>query len=183
MLQQILIHTPVYVWVILAILIYRGVAASKDRVVRYRSVFIVPAIMLALGLNGVAGGFGLQSPAGAAWLGGMLAGTALAWTLAAGRQAGGAADHLVDRAAGTVLQRGSWVPLALMMAVFCCKYAVGATLAVQPAMQGDPRFAIPACLVFGLSNGIFIGRLLRIIAAWRSAPAAAMGAARAAAGI
>eukprot|EP01034_Spumella_vulgaris_P000306 gene306-407_t len=72
MLQQILIHTPVYVWIILAILIYRGVAASKDRVVRYRSVFIVPAIMLALGLNGVASGFGLQSPAGAAWLAGML---------------------------------------------------------------------------------------------------------------
>lgn len=170
MLQQTLIHTPVYVWAILAFLIYRGVAASRNRVVRYRSVFVVPGIMLALGLNSVASGFGLGSPAGAAWLAGVLAGPALAWASAAAVvEARGV--HVVDRAAGTVLQRGSWVPLALMMAVFCCKYAVGASLAIQPALRGDPRFALLTCLAFGLFNGIFFGRLLRTVAAWRKAPA------------
>lgn len=177
MLQQILIHTPVYVWAILAFLIHRGVVASKNRVVRYRSVFIVPGIMLALGMNSVASGFGMGSTAGAAWLTGILAGAVLTWALTAGAVASHGTAHVVDRAAGTVWQRGSWVPMALMMAVFCCKYVVGASLAMQPALRGDPRFAIPACLVFGLFNGIFIGRLLRTVAAWHNAPAKGAAAA------
>lgn len=171
MLQQILIHTPAFVWAILAFVIYRGVAASKDRVVRYRTVFIVPCVMLALGISSVAGGFGLGTAAGAAWVAGILAGAALAWSLAAGTAADRGADSIVDRAAGTVLQRGSWAPLVLMMAVFCCKYVVNASLAMQPALRDDPRFAIPTCLAFGLFNGILLGRLLRTIAAWRNAPA------------
>ncbi|KQV80653.1 hypothetical protein ASD15_11995 [Massilia sp. Root351] len=169
MLQQILSHTPAYVWAILAFLVYRGVAASQDRVVRYRSVFIIPGGMLVLGLNSVATGFGLWTPAGAAWLAATLAGAALART-----RAGGDGAKAVDHAAGTVTQRGSWMPLALMMAVFCCKYAVGAALAVQPALRGDMRFAVPACMAFGLFNGILLGRLLRTAAAWQALrPAAA----------
>ena len=160
MLQQILIQTPVYVWAILAFLIYRGVVASKDRVVSYRSVFIIPAVMLMLGANSISRGFGLETLAGAAWLGGMAAGAALAWALA-GRVT-------VDRAAGLVTQRGSWLPLALMMAIFCCKYAVSVALAIQPVLRATPGFAIPVCLAFGLFNGIFLGRLLRTVAAWNS---------------
>lgn len=179
MLQQILIHTPAYVWAILAFLVYRGVVASRSRVVRYRNVFIVPGIMLALGMHSVASGFGMGSAAGAVWLTGVPAGAALAWAWTAGTVANHATTHAVDRAAGTVWQRGSWVPLALMMAVFCCKYVVGASLAIQPALRGDPRFAMPACLVFGLFNGIFIGRLLRTVAAWHNAPAKAGTAAAA----
>lgn len=172
-MQQILIHTPTYVWAILAFLVYRGVAASRDRVVSYRSVFIIPAVMLVLGLNSVANGFGLATPAGAAWLAGALAGVALARS----RAGAAGARVAVDWAAGTVTQRGSWTPLALMMAVFCCKYVVGAALAIQPALAGDPRFALPACLAFGLFNGIFFGRLLGTAAAWQQARPAVRSAA------
>lgn len=160
MLQQILIQTPVYVWAILAFLIYRGMVASKDRVVSYRSVFIIPAVMVALGLQSISRGFGLETLAGAAWLGGAMIGAGSAWTWTS--------RVTVDRAAGVVRQRGSWLPLVLMMAIFCCKYAVAVTLAMQPALRGVLSFAIPACLAFGLFNGIFIGRLMRIVAAWNA---------------
>jgi len=166
MLLQILSHTPVYVWAILAFLLYRGLAASQDRVLSYRSVFIIPAVMLALGWQSVAKGFGVDTLAGAAWLLGMLAATALAW-LRSGPVA-------VDRAAGTVMQRGSWMPLALMLAIFCTKYAVAVALSVAPALSGDARFALPVCLGFGLFNGVFLGRLLRTVAAWNAERGAAM---------
>lgn len=78
MIQHILTQTPVYVWAILGFLLYRGVAASQERVVSYRSVFIVPGIMLVLGVDSTARGFGLETPAGAAWAVGLLAGAALA---------------------------------------------------------------------------------------------------------
>lgn len=165
MLQQILIQTPVYVWAILAFLIYRGVVASKDRVVSYRSVFIIPAVMLMLGANSIARGFGLDTPAGAAWLGGVIAGAVIAWVWA-GRA-------IVDRAAGVVMQRGSWIPLMLMMAIFFCKYAVAVTLTMLPALRGNTGFIVPVCVAFGIFNGIFLGRLLRTVAAWNAGRIAA----------
>jgi hypothetical protein len=165
MLQQILIQTPVYVWAILAFLIYRGVVASKDRVVSYRSVFIIPTVMLVLGANSIARGFGLDTAAGAAWLGGMVAGAGIAWALT-GRVT-------VDRAAGVVVQRGSWIPLALMMAIFFCKYAVAVTLTILPALRGNAGFAVPVCVAFGVFNGVFLGRLLRTVAAWNAGRSAA----------
>ncbi|CAN7402463.1 hypothetical protein LJR289_002443 [Pseudoduganella sp. LjRoot289] len=158
MLRQILIQTPVYVWAILAFLVYRGMVASKDRLVNYPSVFIIPAVMLVLGLQSITRGFGLETLAGAAWLAGALIGAGLAYTFTG--------PITVDRAAGVVMQRGSWLPLTLMMAIFCCKYAVAVTVAIQPALSGEPRFAVPVCLAFGLFNGIFLGRLMRTVAAW-----------------
>ncbi|UTY60830.1 hypothetical protein HPQ68_18050 [Massilia sp. erpn] len=144
----------------LAFLLYRGVAARKDRVLSYRSVFIIPGVMLVLGGQSVAHGFGLETAAGVAWVLGMLAGAGLAWTRSS--------PVTVDRAAGVVVQRGSWMPLTLMMTVFCCKYAVAVALSIEPALCGDLRFALPVCLGFGLINGVFLGRLLRIVGAWHA---------------
>ncbi|MBB3121570.1 DUF6622 family protein [Pseudoduganella violacea] len=166
MLQQTLSHTPVYVWAILVFLLYRGVAASKDRVLSYRGAFIIPGVMLVLGGQSVAHGFGLETPAGAAWILGMLIGAGLMWMRSG--------PVRVDRVAGVVLQRGSWMPLVLMMAVFCCKYAVAVALSIQPALRGDLRFALPACLALGLFSGAFLGRLLRTVAAWNAHRGAAI---------
>lgn len=163
MLQQILTHTPVYVWLILAFLAYRGIAASKDRTVGYRNVFIIPLVMLALSLHSIAHGFGLESLAGTAWVAGIAAGAAWAWQWTT--------RVTVDRAAGLVHQRGSWLPLALMMAIFLVKYMVAVALTVQPALRGNVGFALPVCLMFGVFNGVFLAGLVKTVAAWNAAGA------------
>jgi hypothetical protein len=163
MLQQIVSHTPAYVWAILAFLLYRGVAASADRVTSYRSLFILPALMLALGLQSIASGFGLDGWPGAFWLMGAALGCWLAWTLS------GELAITADRAAGTILQRGSWLPLVLMLTIFCSKYAVAVACAMQSELRQSLTFALPVCLLFGLFNGIFIGRAMRSMAAFRDA--------------
>jgi hypothetical protein len=165
MLQQIISHTPAYVWAILGFLAYRGVAASRDRVVTYRSLFVMPAVMLGLAYMSVAGRFGDSDLPAIAWLVMMAAGAALGWSMSRKQVIG------VDRAAETLQLRGSWAPLALMMAVFVCKYVVGVALATQPALAGNQGFAMAACAVFGLFNGVFNGRLLRCMAAWHAAAA------------
>lgn len=169
MLQQIVSHTPTYVWAILGFLVYRGVAASRDRTATMREVFILPAVMLALGLQSTANGFGLESPAGAAWLAGLAAGIALMW-----RSAGNGA--VLDRAAGTVQLRGSWAPLALMMTIFVGKFAMAVALASQPALRNSLALALPACAAFGVLSGAFMARPLRVAAALRAAPAGATAA-------
>lgn len=159
MLQQIISHTPTYVWLIFAVLVYRGLAASRNRSVSMRAVFILPLAMLALGVHGIAVGFGLATPAAAAWLAGLAIGAGLAWRL------GGKAGVRVDRAAGMVLLRGSWLPLVLMLAIFAAKYALAVLLAMQPGLRGDLAFALPACATFGVLAGAFMGRPLKVAAA------------------
>lgn len=157
MLQQIVSHTPTYVWAILALLIYRGVAASADRTVTLRSLAILPGVMLVLALQDIASKFGLHAMQWTFWLLGAGAGMALAWrrfdpaSVAPGAQA------------GTVVLRGSWQPLALMLAIFCVKYSVAVLLAVQPAARQNDIVVAAICVAFGLANGVFLGRLACVL--------------------
>jgi hypothetical protein len=164
MLQQIVIHTPTYVWAILAVLVWRGLAALRDREMRVRSLFIVPAVMLALSLQDVLTRFGSDAGALVAWAV-AAAGTALlAWKFGRSRTAPGTTP-------GSVIVRGSRMPLAMMMAVFFTKYAVSVLLAILPHVRQDALVALGVCALFGVFNGCFLGRLARDLAAVRGAAA------------
>ena len=161
MLQQILIHTPVYVWAILAVLVWRGTAALRDREMKVRSLFIVPAVMLVLSLQDVGSKFGSSGLAYAAWAAAAAATALLVWKSGRSRTAPGSAP-------GSVIVRGSWVPLAMMMAIFFTKYAASVLLAVLPHARQDALFAAGVCALFGVFNGCFLGRLARDVAAVRA---------------
>ena len=164
MIQQIISHTPVYVWALLAFLIYRGVLAASDREVSLRKLFIIPAVMLVMSLVSIKG----QGVLGAGvWLTGMLVTVLLIWTTDKG-------EISVDRAAGTVLQRGSWTPLVLMIAIFATKYTVAVMSAMHPELQSQMLFVVPVSGLFGVFNGVFVGRLLRYVAAYVRQPVAAL---------
>lgn len=163
MLQQIFSHTPLYVWAILGFLVYRGVLASRAREVTLRKLCIIPLVMLALSLSGVHGSFGFDGVAPFAWAIGALAGAGLAWRLTDTRKI----VAITERA--SVQRPGSWVPLILMMSIFCMKYAVAVTLAIAPAYAHATGFILPVCLAYGCFSGIFLGGLLRTVAAYRQA--------------
>jgi hypothetical protein len=163
MLQQIFSHTPLYVWVILGFLVYRGLLASRAREVTLRKLCIIPLAMLALSLSGVYGSFGLAGIAPFAWTAGTLAGAALAWTLV------DTSKIVAITERGSVRRPGSWVPLILMMSIFCMKYAVAVTLAIAPATAHATGFVVPVCLAYGSFSGIFLGGLLRTVAVYRHA--------------
>jgi len=169
MLQQIVMHTPAYVWAILAVLVWRGTAALRQREMKLRSLFIVPAVMLALSLQDVLVKFGANAIALAAWAA-AAAGTALlVWKFGRSRTAPGATP-------GSVIVRGSRVPLAMMMAVFFTKYAASVLLAVLPHARQDALVAAGVCALFGVFNGCFLGRLARDVAALRGIGQAAVPA-------
>lgn len=154
MLIQIVSHTPIHVWAILAFLVYRGMAASRDREVELRKLCIIPVVMLVLSLQDISAKFGLDGIPLAAWAAGVA--LALAPVLLFG------ADRITaGEQAGTVRVRGSWMPLALMMAVFFTKYAASVLLAVFPQVHQNTLAAGAVCVLFGLFNGVFLGRLAR----------------------
>jgi hypothetical protein len=68
MLQQLLINTPVWVWGLLAFLIFRGMLASVGRETGIRRLFIIPLVMLGLSMHGIAASFGADPFAVPVWL-------------------------------------------------------------------------------------------------------------------
>ncbi|HTD04808.1 MAG TPA: DUF6622 family protein [Undibacterium sp.] len=170
MLQQIIIHTPIWVWAILAFLIYRGVLASKDRELGLRAIFVIPLVMLALSMQGIAGSFGFNSVSAGNWLAGVLAGSALSWKLVNERNV-----TILPHKPG-VLYRGSWGPMLLMMAIFLIKYCVNVMVAMNGQLHRDTVFVALVCLAYGLCNGLFLGKMLRVLAMYKQQAAATLQA-------
>jgi hypothetical protein len=154
MLIQILTHTPLYVWVILAFLLWRGAVEMRDRELTLRRMLILPLVMLGLSLNDMALKFDMGMVLVAAWVTGCAAAALLAWRFGRARIAAGTAP---DR----VLVRGSVMPLILMLAIFLTKYITSVVLVIQPQLAHQLPVAATICLVFGVFNGVLLGRLAR----------------------
>ncbi|WP_317204990.1 DUF6622 family protein [Janthinobacterium sp.] len=163
MIQHIIGHTPLYVWAILALLVQRGVSASRDRDMSVRKLCIIPLVMTALSLQGIASAFGMDGVAPLAWLAGALAAAALLWRM------GAPAGVTADPARGMIRQPGSWTPLALMLSIFCLKYALAVSLAMAPELRHAPLFTLAVCALYGVFSGVFAGRLLRSLAVYHRA--------------
>jgi hypothetical protein len=119
--------------------------------------------MLALSLQDVVTKFGSHAAPLAAWAAAAAVTVLLVWKFGADRTLPGAAP-------GRVRVRGSWAPLAMMMAVFFTKYTASVLLAVLPHARQDAFFALGVCVLFGVYNGCFLGRLARDLTASRAAP-------------
>lgn len=162
MLMQILTHTPRWVFVLLIALIALGARQMTSQRVSMKRVAVLPLAMMGLGLLGVVTAFPQQPSALLGWALGLAgaAATVLSRPLPAGTQ--------FDRSSHTFAVPGSGVPLALMMAIFFTKYAVGVTVAMQPALAGHLGFAAGVGTLYGLFSGVFLGRAARL---WRLAMA------------
>lgn len=165
MLYQILTHTPVYVWAILAFLIYRGVLAAREREITVTRMLVIPFLMLALSLQAIASQFGIAGMAMLAW-------AVAAAAVALQRMRFGRSRASAGAAPGTVRVRGSWAPLGLMLAIFAIKYVVAVALSIQPALASRVAFAAAACGLLGLCNGYFLGQLVADVMAGRRSMAA-----------
>lgn len=161
MLEQILIHTPAWVWALLAFLVYRGILASKDRELGLRAVLVIPLVMLLLSMQGIAGTFGFNIVSTGSWLATLLMGGAISWSMVNQQNV-----RILPQKAG-VFYRGSWGPMALMLAIFLGKYCVSVMIAVHGQLRGDSAFMATVCLAYGLFNGLFLGKMLRVLTMYK----------------
>ncbi|MFJ2988070.1 DUF6622 family protein [Collimonas sp. NPDC087041] len=163
MLAQIISHTPLWVWALLAFLVYRGLLASVDREVTLRKISVIPLVMLALSWQGMSAIFGITPLTALCWCASAAVAAALNWRLFR-------SDRVIPYPErGVLFQRGSWLPLVLMMGIFVTKYTVAVLIAVQPQLAHESAFVATVCALYGIFNGMFIGRLLRVITLYREA--------------
>lgn len=162
MFQQILSHTPIWVWVLLAVLFVRGLKMTVDRDTSTRALVLLPLLMLAWSLSGLIGQADQHPGVLLVWL----AGAALTLGCAARF---GRPDAMQWLGQGQVRVRGSWLPLTVMMVIFCVQYLKNMLFAIQPELRSALVFNAVVALISGLLNGLLLARLLNLLRLWQAA--------------
>lgn len=133
-IAQILAHTPIWVWAVLVLLIWRGLSAATDREVSARKLVILPVVILYLALSGMATTAQTFAGAGAVALGialGIVAGFA--------RFSRTGAYQVVP---GIVRLQGEWTTMVIILSIFALHYLNGVLTATDPALVANPAYQI-----------------------------------------
>lgn len=160
MLIEIFQHTPKWVFLVFAYLVWAGARQLVANSVSLGRTTVMPVVMTGLAVFGVVSAFGDSVTALLAW-----AATA-AVALALVMQRGAPAGTRYDAATRRFHLPGSAVPLLLFIAIFATKYVVAVQLALHPALRHDTVFALAVPLLYGAFTGTLVGRALRL---WRLA--------------
>jgi hypothetical protein len=152
-------HIPVWVFFILAALLWLGLSARKDRWVRWRVPIIVPIAMTFMAVSSLVTQY-LKTdsllPAVLSWLG--VCGLT-AWRLS---------QHplpdtvLYDAESAKFQLPGSHVPLAMYMGIFAFKFMVGFMSGMQMSIVNELTFVWVISGIYGLFSGVFLATAWRL---------------------
>ena len=160
MFYQIIIHTPIWVGALLALLLWLGFKQSQPGQPSLLRITVVPLVLTSLSLFGALSAFGSVPAVMLTWL-------AAAAVLTMGVLQRPLPDATrYDARTRTFQVPGSWVPLVLMMGIFANKYVVGVTLSMHPGLAHEATFTLGFSALYGAFSGVFAARAIRL---WRLA--------------
>lgn len=154
---RILSNTPTWVFALFLALLVLGLMQTRTRTVRRTPALLLPAGMIALSLAGIRSGFGLSPVPVASWA------IALAIASLVGRALFRDQRVAYDATAKTYFVPGSWVPLAVIMAIFFAKYVHAVMNALNAAVVSTTLFVVVLSAVYGVLSGYFAARALNLI--------------------
>ena len=165
MIMEIITNTPIWVFVIFALVVARGVSAMRTRAVQMPMLVGLALAFLV---------FGAQ----AAWTrSGDTPWPMLTWlvALALGCGAGflSVARTMVFGQRQAAQQKGSFVPLLLILLIFGSRYVAGVLNALHPELLDPQPMRVLLCAVYGALTGILAGRTLRVCLLVRDLPGGA----------
>src|SRR4051812_47759040 len=161
-LKQIVVHTPTWVYALFIALMGFGLSQLRTRTVNERMLAVAPLAMAAWSFYSVIAAFGTVT-AGAVWAAG--AAVALGIGLALKRPEG--VRYVAQEKRFEI--PGSWIPLALILAIFAVRYVFTAAMGFDPALRHSAAFIVAASLAYGLLGGLFPSRAVRF---WKARAAA-----------
>lgn len=158
--MQTLQHIPVWVFALLIGLIALGLLQTRTRHIRKQRLLGINVALAVVTLMGVA-----QQWRPTPWLAWGLASWAVTCLLITWSMGQGAAPLGASYDAGTrrFTVPGSWLPLALFMAIFASKFAVGMITAIAPEMLASLAAAIGISALYGLFSGLLNARAWRLL--------------------
>ena len=160
MIIDILQHTPVWVWILLAAVVGLGLLQTRDRAMSRARVTILPIVFILLSLSGVFRGAGSSLVAPLAWAAGFGA------VLAFGRNALAVRGASWSPQSARLQVPGSWLPVALIVSLFMLKYGMAVAQALEPRLLQQTTLQVACNALYGAFSAIFWSRsrsLLRLI--------------------
>ena len=159
-MTQILQHIPLWVFGLLLGLIALGLVQTRTRHIRAQRMLGINIALTIFTLVGVVQQW-LNTPwlwlALASWTAACLLVT---WVLG---QGAAPAEASFDPETRHYTLPGSWLPLALFMTIFACKFVVGFLNATEPALLQGQDMAIGISALYGFFSGVLNGRAWRVL--------------------
>jgi len=157
-MQEIIAHTPIWVFGLFIGLVVLGMQQTKVRSVSLQRLTLLPLAMLALSFYGAWSTFNGSAVSIACWL------VAALLTALASQRINFARGVRYSADMRSFIMPGSWLPLVLMMGIFFTKYAVGIMLARHGELRDADTFVAIVSLAYGFWSGMFFGRTAQIVA-------------------
>ncbi len=161
---RILQGAPLWVWPLLALLLFLGIRSLRARSTPVASLVALPLAFFGLSLSNLLPLDALAPLRIGVWLAALTVGIAPGWLLVR-------PDRIaIDRARRRVAVPGSVVPLVLMLAAFVVGFYFGYLFARYPELKSDPLTLAIASTYRGLMSGYFLGQTLRLFRLYLRAP-------------
>lgn len=147
---QIIAHTPFYVWLLLAYLVWGGWKSTKPYIVSWRALLPMPALMLLWSAYAVATRYAALSMC--------LWGMSIALGIWLGSLTIRRLNVRFDKKQNLIEVGGDWIPLLLSLSIFSLRYFLGATYGMYPELTGSPAL-LGVENVATVVSGMLTGRL------------------------
>lgn len=164
-LIDIVTHTPTWVWLLLSLLIWRGLMSTRERTTNLRALLLMPVILSTLSALGIISG-GLSLAALAGVLIGAAGGVAAGRWLEERRPA-----RIV--VPGQLLLPGEWTTMATVMVNFTTHYTTSVMAAVAPDQLANPMVHTISVGISGFFAATLLTRMGLRLALLRSPALAA----------
>jgi hypothetical protein len=145
-------NMPLLVFFLIAFLLWIGVRALKARTIRYRQLYILPSVFLAISANQMFNTYALGLWSFLSWAIATVLAAVVSWRLA--EQTSIHHDHNK----GTIELPGTWVTLCLILLFIAARLYFGRQLYVTPELQSDQGFIAQILGTTGLICGYYLGR-------------------------
>ena len=160
----IIAGTPLWVWALLAFLLFIGIRALRPTTASFARLAILPAVFLAWGLSGFATTYGLRPVGIAVWIAALAIGVGIGWLLAR------SIEIHADKEHGLIRIPGNSLNLVLILIIFATKYTLGVMAGMRPSIAGELLYMATDVGVSGLLTGMFAGRLFGLWRKYKVAP-------------
>lgn len=144
----IVVHTPIWVWALYAVLLLLGLQRTCDSVVPLVRLLILPIAVAALAISSLVGaGVGALSTA----LIGFVVGGAIGWQL----EREGATRRLAN---GRLWLRGEWWSFTQIAVVLIFRYVTNVVAVMEPTLNTDPTWHAGTLFVSSALSALLLGR-------------------------
>lgn len=144
----IIVHTPIWVWPLYALLLYLGFQRTRDSIVPLWRVLILPLVVAFLAMLSIIGAGPGALPV---VLVGVAIGSSVGWHL----ERDGATRRLPG---GALWLRGEWWSFAQLVVVLVFRYGTSVVAGMDPSRNADPAWHLTTLFISTVLSALFLGR-------------------------